>query len=165
MQTQTPTPAPANTPGNTPGNTPAITPEAVASALLVLGGVAKELLAKPAPVAADMTQPAMPEATAETAATLAANESITRYADTLDLPLACSVGRVREPDSPVDWNGLRLAGPRAQAAVSAYSGPVVCRVDDGGAHWLDRLRCLGNGITPPVLQWALGRIIAAENCA
>lgn len=71
----------------------------------------------------------------------------------------------RQPDGPVDWNGLRLAGPRAQAAVSAYSGPVVCRVDDGGAHWLDRLRCLGNGITPPVLQWALSRIMTAENCA
>lgn len=70
-----------------------------------------------------------------------------------------------QPDGPVDWNGLRLTGPRSQAAVSAYSGPVVCRVDDGGAHWLDRLRCLGNGITPPVLRWVLERVIAEAKAA
>ena len=64
-----------------------------------------------------------------------------------------------QPDGPVDWNGLRLEGPRAQAAVSAYRGPVVCRVDDGGAGWMDRLRCLGNGITPAVLRWVLERIL------
>ncbi len=65
----------------------------------------------------------------------------------------------RQPDGPVDWNGLRLTGPRSQAAVSAYNGPVVCRVDDGGAPWLDRLRCLGNGITPAVLRWVLDQIV------
>jgi len=71
----------------------------------------------------------------------------------------------RQPDGPVDWNGLRLAGARSQAAVSSYRGPVVCRVDDGGAHWLDRLRCLGNGITPPVLLWLLERIMIADRMA
>ena len=71
----------------------------------------------------------------------------------------------RQPDGPVDWNGLRLAGPRVQAAVSAYRSPVVCRVDDGGPHWMDRLRCLGNGITPAVLQWVLDRVIATNKVA
>ncbi len=71
----------------------------------------------------------------------------------------------RQPDGPVDWNGLRLTGSRAQAAISAYCGPVVCRVDDGGAHWLDRLRCLGNGITPPVLQWVLERVMTVAQKA
>lgn len=69
-----------------------------------------------------------------------------------------NVGLNREPDRSVDWNGLRLEGPRAAAAVSAYCGPVVCRVDDGYPDWLDRLRCLGNGITPPVLTWIFRRI-------
>ncbi|EHJ47417.1 C-5 cytosine-specific DNA methylase [Solidesulfovibrio carbinoliphilus subsp. oakridgensis] len=67
-----------------------------------------------------------------------------------------------QSDGPAHWNGLRLDGPRAPAAISAYRGPVVCRVDDGGAHWMDRLRCLGNGITPPLMRWVLGRIMAAE---
>lgn len=71
----------------------------------------------------------------------------------------------RQPDGPIDWNGLRLTGPRSQAAVSAYSGPVVCRVDDGGAGWMDRLRCLGNGITPAVLQRVLERLIAEAKAA
>lgn len=69
----------------------------------------------------------------------------------------------RESHGPVDWNGLRLEGPRAQAAVAAYRGPCVCRVDDGGAAWMDRLRVLGNGITPPVLRWVLERIQAVSN--
>ena len=80
-------------------------------------------------------------------------------------PILASGGDVanhRESDGPVDWNGLRLAGPRSQAAISAYPGPVVCRVDDGGSHWLDRLRCLGNGIAPPVLRWVLERIMIAD---
>jgi DNA (cytosine-5)-methyltransferase 1 len=64
----------------------------------------------------------------------------------------------REPDGETHWNGLRLDGPRAAAALSAYREPVICRVDDGGPHWLDRLRCLGNGITPPVLIWVFRRI-------
>jgi DNA (cytosine-5)-methyltransferase 1 len=38
-------------------------------------------------------------------------------------------------------------------------------VDDGGAGWMDRLRCLGNGITPAVLRWVLGRVIAEANAA
>ncbi|MFU2209543.1 DNA cytosine methyltransferase [Solidesulfovibrio sp. C21] len=70
-----------------------------------------------------------------------------------------------QPDSPVDWNGLRLEGPRSQAAISAYRGPFVCRVDDGGAGWMDRLKCLGNGITPPVLQWVLERVMTVAQKA
>lgn len=94
MQTQTPTPASA-TP---PGNTPAITPEAVASALNVLGEVAKGLLAKPEPVAADLAQAPATEATAgPTAAMPASVEGIARFADVLELPPAAQVGRVREP--------------------------------------------------------------------
>jgi len=71
----------------------------------------------------------------------------------------------RQPDGAVDWHGLRLAGPRSQAALSAYRGPVVCRVDDGGSQWLDRLRCLGNGIVPPVLRWVLERIVMEDKTA
>lgn len=67
-----------------------------------------------------------------------------------------------EYHGPVDWNGLRLEGPRAQAAVAAYRRPVVCRVDDGGSSWMDRLRVLGNGITPSVLRWVLERIQTVE---
>jgi hypothetical protein len=59
----------------------------------------------------------------------------------------------RQPDGPVDWNGLRLEGLRSQADVSAHNGPAVCRVDDMGVPigWTDcgasetasRLLCRG----------------------
>jgi len=72
-----------------------------------------------------------------------------------------SLGKRGHLDSPVDWNGLRLEGPRAEAAVSAYRGSLVCRVDDGGARWMDRLRCCGNGIVPDLLE-AVGLMIKAN---
>lgn len=62
-----------------------------------------------------------------------------------------NLGQLHQPPGQVDWNGLRLEGPRAQAAVQAYRGPLLCRVDDGNAGGLDRLRCLGNGIVPDIL--------------
>jgi len=68
------------------------------------------------------------------------------------------------PDGSADWNGLRLEGPRAQAALSAHPGPVLRRVDDGGSHWMDRLRCLGNGIVPDLMEH-VGRLVRAAEPA
>lgn len=81
------------------------------------------------------------------------------------LPPAGDLAIHGQSDGSAYWNGLRLEGPRAQAAVSAYRDPVVCRVDDGGSHWLDRLRCLGNGITPAVLRWVLEQVLITDSKA
>lgn len=75
------------------------------------------------------------------------------------LPVGRNMGNGGQPDGPVDWNHLRLEGPRAQAACAAFRGPLVCGMADGGPHWMDRLRVLGNGIVPPVLEWVLRRVM------
>jgi len=69
-----------------------------------------------------------------------------------------SMGNRKHSDGQAYWNGLRLAGPRAQAAVAAHRRPIVCRMDDGGPASLDRLRVLGNGIVPDLMEH-VGRMI------
>jgi DNA (cytosine-5)-methyltransferase 1 len=64
----------------------------------------------------------------------------------------------RQADGPTDWRGVRLAGPRSQAALAAHRGPLVRRVDDGGTRPLDRLRVLGNGIVPDLME-LVGRLV------
>nr|WP_287410683.1 DNA cytosine methyltransferase [Pseudodesulfovibrio sp.] len=65
-----------------------------------------------------------------------------------------------QPDGTALWNGIRIdrAGPVSRWLES--SGPRVHRVDDGSADALDRLKCLGNGITPQQSQY-VGELIMA----
>lgn len=46
------------------------------------------------------------------------------------------------------WNNLQLNRATPEDICQAYPGPVIHRMDDGNTEWLDRLKALGNGITP-----------------
>lgn len=87
-----------------------------------------------------------------------------------------------------DWLGLRFDRTRRPAAVEAYRGPVIHRVDDGGAagmdsprgstpgrehklgrvdlatarQWVPRLKALGNAITPQQAYAIAACILEAE---
>ena len=72
-------------------------------------------------------------------------------------------------------NGKRLEGYVRKVLANAHAGgqnsdsaglhwwsaePGVCRVDDGTASRVDRLRALGNGIVPQQLALALAELFA-----
>jgi DNA (cytosine-5)-methyltransferase 1 len=71
---------------------------------------------------------------------------------------AGDVAKHLQPDGQALWNGLRIdrAGPVSDWLASRV--PRVCRVDDGSAAALDRLKCLGNGIVPQQSQY-VGELI------
>ncbi|WP_051294885.1 DNA cytosine methyltransferase [Maridesulfovibrio bastinii] len=51
-------------------------------------------------------------------------------------------------NSKASWNNLQIDRTTPEKICKAYPGPIIHRMDDGGADWLDRLKALGNGITP-----------------
>ncbi|WP_320175807.1 DNA (cytosine-5-)-methyltransferase [Maridesulfovibrio sp.] len=51
-------------------------------------------------------------------------------------------------DSEASWNNLRVNRASPESICKAYPGPQIHRMDDGHTDWLDRLKALGNGITP-----------------
>lgn len=89
-------------------------------------------------------------------------------------PLQGGLGDINQSPQLFDWLGLRIDRARKSAALEAYPGPILCRVDDGRAGgldgadgqesgqahkigrvdmstaraWVPRLKALGNGITP-----------------
>ena len=87
-----------------------------------------------------------------------------------------------------DWLGIRFDRARKEAALEAYGGAVLCRMDDGSAsgldgniraapgrehklisinratarQWMPRLKALGNGITPQQAYAIAASILEAE---
>ena len=104
--------------------------------------------------------------------------------DRLLRPLQRDMGDQHKPWQLFAWLGLRFDRTRKAAALEAYNGPIVCRVDDGRpqgldesrgaapgrAHklgrvdlttarqWVPRLKALGNAITPQQ-AYAIGACI------
>lgn len=103
-------------------------------------------------------------------------------------PLQRDLGDQHKPWQLFAWLGLRFDRARKQAALEAYNGAIVCRVDDGGAagmdsprgaapgrkhklecvdlatarQWVPRLKALANAITPQQAYAIAACILKAE---
>ena len=56
--------------------------------------------------------------------------------------------------SSFDWNGIRFEEPRKMPRKEYTCSPIICRMDDGLANRVDRIKAIGNGQIPSVVEFA-----------
>lgn len=67
-----------------------------------------------------------------------------------------------DPDRAVDDCGFRMLEPHEVAAAMAFPAGYI---PDVGLTKKDRVRLAGNAVTPPVMEWIVGRVVQAMKAA